>query len=155
MSAALRCRAGPKRHLTLPHSFMVQPTFSRAETSQRLLHLIAAEVLHFPRPKFKNPKIAVANVLGTDAEEGQSGSSSPRKTMLKSGPIPGMHISLQMATATFSSSNHKRLPLLIMCITIFIFLFKEGGLLFSPSFIFLNLFIGSHHMLRFPPPAFV
>lgn len=89
-------------------------------------------------------------MLGTDAEAGQSGSSSPRKTMLKSGHVPGMHISPQMATATFSSSNHKRLPLLIMCIMTFIFLFKEGGLLLSPSSIFLNLFIGSHHTLRFP-----
>ena len=102
-----------------------------------LLQLIPADVLHFPRPKFKNPKIAIANVLGTDAEEGQSGSSSPRKTMLKSGQAPGMHISLQMARATFNSRNHKRLPLLIMYIMIFIyFFFKKGRLLPSLFFVF-------------------
>lgn len=71
---------------------------------------------------------------GMDAEEGQSGPSSPHKTMLKSGQTPGMHISLQMARAAFNSMNHKRLPLLIAIYDyidvydwfLFIYLFSTG-----------------------------
>lgn len=108
---------------------------------------------YFPRPRFKNPKIAIANALGTDVGEGQSGSSSPHRTMLKSGQTPGMHISLQMATATFNSRNHKRLPLLIMYIMIFFF--KRVGFFSPPFFFFLILFNISHHMLRFPLLEFI
>jgi len=125
--------AASHRHI---HS-QFSPSSTEAEASERPLRLIPADVSCFPRPKFKNPKIATANVLGTDAEEGQSGSSSPRETMLKSGQTPATHISLQMARATFNSRNHRRLSLLIMYITVFI------------DFFFLN-----EHLLPPSPPSF-
>lgn len=65
-----------------------------AHVQQRLsrrngcLQLIPADVLHFPRLKFKNPEIAVANALGMDAEGGQSGSPSPCQTPLTPGQTP-------------------------------------------------------------------